>query len=133
MIRGNTDSTSSSSEESLLGRSKLEDRQLLTQIRHHPLDQRLLRGETVLPQTPTPLSRRLRSASQPSQSREPLVPAIGLTESNLAELDLFEEYNLQDLSAQRPSPLSPNTDRYRRPTQNTRRSPSAQIKHLINC
>ena len=61
MIKENTNSISSSSEESLLSRFKLKDRQLFTQIRHHFLNQRFLRDETVLLQILTSLSRRLKN------------------------------------------------------------------------
>ena len=63
MIRKNTNSTSSSSKKSLLNRFKLKDRQLFIQIRHHFLNQRFFRDETILSQISTFLSRRLKNAS----------------------------------------------------------------------
>ena len=114
MIRENTNNTSSSSKESLLSRFKLKDRQLFIQIRHHFLNQRFLRDETILSQISTSLSRRLKSAFQSNQFKKFSILVIRSIESNLIKLNLFEKYNLQNLSVQRPFSLSSNIDRYRK-------------------
>ena len=114
MIKKNSNNISSSSKKSFLSRSKLEDRRLFTQIRHYFLDQRLLYDESILLQFSTLLSRRLKNVFQSSQFKKFLISVVKFIESNLTELDLFKEYNLQNLITQRSFSLSSNINQHRR-------------------
>ena len=62
----------------------------------------------------TLLSRRFKKVFQLNELKNFLIFVVELIKSNLAELNLFEKYNLQNLNVQRLFLLSLNIDRHRK-------------------